>query len=229
MAVTLEKVVPFGRSLDEYRKIFSLADNDLNRRIIGIGDGPASFNAEMTALGKHVVSVDPVYAFSGDEIERQFNAVVDDIIAQVKATPDDWTWSYHKSADELRACRVRVLQTFIADYDQGRSEGRYVEGELPRLSFADDGFDLALCSHLLFLYSDHLSYEFHEASILEMLRLAPEARIFPLLTLARQRSPYIDPLIDQLKSRGYRASIERVDYEMQRGGNEMLQVMRQEG
>lgn len=230
MAVTLDKVIPFGRSLDEYRKIFSLSDADLGRRIVGVGDGPASFNAEMTALGKSVVSVDPVYTFTADEIEGQFNAVVDNIIAQVKATPDDWVWNYHRSADDLRACRVKVLKKFLADYDQGKREGRYVNGELPRLSFADDHFDLALCSHLLFLYSDHLSCEFHQAAILEMLRLAPEARIFPLLTLARQRSPHVDPVIEKLQSLGYRASIERVDYELQRGGNEMLKVTRdQEG
>jgi len=226
MAVTLNTVIPFGRSLDEYRRLFSLSDADLDIRIIGIGDGPASFNAEMTALGKKVVSVDPVYAFTAYDIEQQFNAVVDNIIAQVKATPDDWVWTYHPSADDLRACRVRVLKSFLADYEQGRREGRYVNGELPRLSFTDSAFDLALCSHLLFLYSDHLSYEFHEAAILEMLRLAPEVRIFPLLTLARESSPYVDPLLDKLQSLGYRASIERVDYELQRGGNEMLRVFR---
>lgn len=89
MAMQLDKVVPFGRSLDEYRQMFALSEDDLTRNIIGVGDGPASFNAEMHALGKRVVSVDPLFAFSAGDIERRFYAVVDDIIAQVKSTPDD--------------------------------------------------------------------------------------------------------------------------------------------
>ena len=46
----------------------------------------------------------------------------------------------------------------------GRADGRYVEAELPTLPFADRSFDLALCSHLLFLYSVQLGEEFHRDS-----------------------------------------------------------------
>ena len=52
MVMKLEKVVPFGRSLDEYKNMFTLSDSDLEKTIVGIGDGPASFNAELSALGK---------------------------------------------------------------------------------------------------------------------------------------------------------------------------------
>ena len=51
MVMKLENIVPFGRSLDEYKNMFSLYDGDLGKNIIGVGDGPASFNAEMFALG----------------------------------------------------------------------------------------------------------------------------------------------------------------------------------
>ena len=81
----LERVVPFGRSLDEYKNMFALVDGDLSKNILGVGDGPASFNAEMFALGKPVVSVDPLYIFREEQIEKQFYSVVDDIISQVKA------------------------------------------------------------------------------------------------------------------------------------------------
>ncbi len=58
MAFTLDKVVPWGRSLDEYRRMFALTDSDLEKRILGCADGPASFNAELTANGGSVVSCD---------------------------------------------------------------------------------------------------------------------------------------------------------------------------
>ncbi len=60
MAMQLDQVVPFGRSLGEYRAMFSLSHDDLDKKIVGVADGPASFNAEMQARGKHVISIDPL-------------------------------------------------------------------------------------------------------------------------------------------------------------------------
>lgn len=228
MAMILEKVVPFGRSLDEYKRMFALADGDLDKRIVGAADGPASFNAEMSALGKAVVSVDPLYVHGAAAIERQFHAVIDDIIAQLRDTADDWVWTYHRSPEHLRENRVRALRRFLDDYAKGRSEGRYVVGGLPRLEFPDNTFELALCSHFLFLYSDHLSYEFHLTAVRELLRVAAEVRIFPLLTLMRRVSPYVAPLIEGLAAEGFAARVERVGYELQRGGNEMLCIRRRD-
>ena len=220
----LENVVPFGRSMHEYEKMFLLSDEDINKKIIGVGDGPASFNAEMFAQGKSVVSVDPLYVFRAEEIEKRFYSVVDNIIAQVKSTPNDWVWSYHKSPEHLKENRLNVLRRFVADYENGKNQGRYVIGELPILEFDDSQFQLALCSHFLFLYSDHFTYEFHRASVLEMLRVASEVRFFPLLTLMLRESPYVQPLIEELTSEGFAVSVEKVGYELQRGGNEMLRI-----
>jgi hypothetical protein len=64
----LSEIIPWGRTFAEYRLMFDLSDADLNKRILGCGDGPASFNAEMTELGYTVVSIDPVYQFSAPEI-----------------------------------------------------------------------------------------------------------------------------------------------------------------
>lgn len=226
MVMILEKVVPFGRSLEEYRRMFALTDSDLDKRIVSAADGPASFNAEMSVLGKTVISVDPLYVYGAGAIERQFHAVVDGIIAQVQDTPDDWVWTYHRSPEDLRENRVSALHLFLADYERGKSQGRYVTGELPRLDFPDNTFDLALCSHFLFLYSDHLSLEFHLAAVGELLRVAAEVRIFPLLTLMRRRSPYTEPLIERLAAEGLAVRVEKVCYELQRGGDEMLRIQR---
>lgn len=224
MAMRLDRVVPFGRTLDEYINIFHLSDADLNKRILGVGDGPASFNAEGTAQGKSIISIDPVYEFSGDQIEMRFNDVVDDIIDQVEATPQDWSWTYHRSPQDLRQTRILALKRFLADYQVGKQEGRYLLEALPSLSFTDQFFELALCSHFLFLYSEQVDYDFHRASIYEMLRVSAEIRIFPLMTLMLTRSPHLEPLILDLRKHGYRVFTQRVPYELQRGGNEMLVV-----
>lgn len=226
MAMQLDQVVPFGRSLDEYRAMFSLSDDDLTKDIIGVADGPASFNAEMQAQGKRVISVDPLYVLNGADIERRFYAVADDIIQQVKATPDDWVWAYHKSPNQLLETRSQVLTRFLAHFGARQSPGRYVAGELPHLAFHDNQFDLALCSHFLFLYSDHFPYEFHRAAILDMLRISAEVRVFPLMTLKLTLSPYMELLLHDLTIQGHLAEICTVRYELQRGGNQMLLIRR---
>jgi len=226
MAMQLDRVVPFGRSLDEYIKMFSLSDRDLQSSILSVADGPASFNAEGTAQGYQIQSVDPLYAFSADEIRDRFYAVRDSIIAQIKATPDDWVWRYHKSADDLKDRRTQVTENFAADYDIGKQQGRYTVGELPHLAYADNTFDLGLCSHFLFLYSAQFDETFHIAAIEEMLRICQSVRIFPLLTLSQEKSPYIATVIEHLEKAAYQCAIEKVDYELQPGGNEMLKINR---
>ncbi len=224
MAMKLDNVVPFGRSLDEYQKMFALSASDLTLNLLGVADGPASFNAELSARGGRVTSTDPVYALDAGQIRSRFDAVLDNIIAQVEATPDDWVWSYHGSPAGLRANRIRVTELFVKDFARHRGSDRYIAAELPVLPFADQQFELALCSHFLFLYSAHFSLEFHLASILEMLRVAHEVRIFPLLTLARERSPHLMPVAGLLADRGFGVETHRVEYELQRGGNEMLVI-----
>jgi hypothetical protein len=79
MAMKLDKVVPFGRSLDEYMKMFNLLEIDLQKNIISLADGTASFNAEATLRGGKIISVDPIYYLTSTEINQRFNEVVDNI------------------------------------------------------------------------------------------------------------------------------------------------------
>jgi hypothetical protein len=66
----LAEVIPWGRSFEDYSRMFDLTGNDLRRTVLGCGDRPASFNAEAAARGLRVVSCDPIYAFSTGEIAR---------------------------------------------------------------------------------------------------------------------------------------------------------------
>ncbi len=218
----LDNIVPFGRSKSEYELMFALSESDRAKRIIGIGDGPASFNAEMTAAGYQVTSIDPIYQFTGAEIKSRFDACVDGIIEQVRNTPNNWIWNYHKSPEDLRVNREQAIAVFLKDYDRGKIEGRYLNAELPKLDFQDKQFQLALCSHFLFLYSAHLSLEFHIDSIRELCRIAEEVRIFPILTLTQERSPYLDSVRDNLAKEGIISEIIQVPYELQKGGNQMI-------
>jgi len=172
------------------------------------------------------VSTDPLYAWSGEDIRARFEAASDSIMAQVRATHHKWTWSFHRDPDDLLANRRAALERFLADYESGLRERRYVMAELPSLPFESGSFGLAVSSHFLFLYSDLLSQDFHLRSVRELCRVAREARIFPLLTLDWKRSPYVDVVRAAVAADGWASEIVRVDYEFQRGGNEMLRVFR---
>ena len=218
----LDSVVPWGRTLAEYRLMFDLSEQDLHKKILGCGDGPASFNTEMTALGYSVVSIDPIYQFSAEQIEQRVHATYDTIISQVKENTQRYCWTTFPNADALGQARLAAMQDFLADYDAGKSTGRYRYQALPKLELADNSYDVCVCSHLLFLYSDQLSLDFHLASIHELLRVASEVRIFPLLTLDCQSSPYLEIVMKTLSEQGSQAHIQSVGYEFQKGGNQML-------
>jgi hypothetical protein len=224
MVMQLERVVPFGRSLDEYVKMFDLTEQDLRKTILSVADGPASFNAEATQLGYSIKSIDPLYNFTAEQIRSRFYEVVDNIIEQIERTPSDWVWTYHGSPSELRQNRERAISLFCDDYEYGKEQGRYEVGELPGLNYRNCEYELGLCSHFLFLYSDHFDGAFHLSSIVEMLRVCQEIRIFPLLTLMLQPSPYLKTIVKYLEGKGYNCEISKVAYELQRGGNEMLKI-----
>ena len=98
-------------------------------------------------------------------------------------TPIDLHRGKIRSPEHLVAIRSRAMEQFLGDFERGKKEGRYVDQSLPSLRAGDGEFELAPCSHFLFLYSEEFSADFHLAAILEMLRVAGEARIFPLLDM----------------------------------------------
>ena len=224
MSFTLSQVVPWGRSFEEYVAMFALTDADLGGRILGCGDGPASFNAVLASTGGRIVSVDPLYRFSRDDIRERIRRTYAEVLEQTRKNAHEFVWTNIKSVDELGRLRMAAMEGFLSDYPQGVLENRYVDGELPRLPFPDRSFDLAICSHLLFLYGAHLSEDFHVESIQELCRVAGEARVFPLLELGSRKSRHVPAVITRLTAAGYAVSIETVPYEFQRGGNQMMRV-----
>ncbi|AFZ56714.1 SAM-dependent methyltransferase [Anabaena cylindrica FACHB-243] len=222
----LNEVVPWGRTLQEYKLMFNLSATDLNKKILGCGDGPASFNAEMTELGYSVVSIDPIYEFSGNQIRQRVQETYEPIISQVKQNVDHYVWNNFHDPEQLGYARLSAMEKFLLDYEIGRIKGRYLWQSLPKLELADNQFELCVCSHLLFLYSDHLSLDFHIASIHELLRISKEVRIFPLLKLDCEPSPYLELVIKNLSSQQFDVKVQPVAYEFQKGGNQMLKINR---
>lgn len=224
MPFTLSEVVPWGRAYDEYVSMFSLSPSDLNKRILGCGDGPACFNSAHSSRGGSVVSSDPIYAFSAEEIRGQVEKTFDTILEQARKNRDEFIWESISSVEDLGKIRMAAMESFLEDFSIGKAEGRYIAGGLPDLPFRDKEFDIALCSHLLFLYSSQLSLEFHFASIRDLCRTAREVRIFPLVELGGKKPRHLEPLIDRLEKERYHIEVKEVPYQFVKGGNQMAVI-----
>jgi len=220
MTIQYKDIVPWGRNFDEYSRMFDLNASELCLRILGCGDGPASFNVECNQRGGNVVSVDPLYGFSLETIQRRIAETCEDVLSQTRAHQDKYIWDVISSPDELGRIRMEAMQRFLDSYEAGKLENKYIPGELPSLPFPDQSFDLALSSHFLFLYTDNLTFDFHVASIREMLRVAREVRVFPLLDVNADESRYVRGVLKHFQE--YVPEIRKVNYEFQRGGNQML-------
>ena len=147
------------------------------------------------------------------------------MIEQTRQNQSEFVWTEYASVEELGRARMASMERFLDDFDAGRESGRYLLAELPALPFKDRAFELALCSHFLFLYTEQFSQKFHLDSIVEMCRVAKEVRIFPLLGLGSIPSRHVFPVVKTLRRIGFRVNTETVEYEFQRGGNQMMRIL----
>jgi hypothetical protein len=227
MPIKYQSIVPWGRSFEEYRLMFNLSERDLDLRILGCADGPASFNAEMFRRGKRAVSVDPLYRFTAQQIRERIAETSDDVLRQTGENKDKFIWKTISSIDELRIVRMSAMEIFLEDYNRGKEQQRYRTAELPSLPFENDEYDLALCSHFLFLYTDNLSLKFHIDAVKEMCRVAKEVRIFPILDANANRSAYVDHVKKVFDGSIGKIMEEHVPYEFQKRGNIMMRIIRE--
>ena len=226
MSFRYKDIVPWGRSFDEYLDMFNLSEDDLARDIVDVGGGPASFNSGMHQRGTPIISVDPIYRFSETELRQRIQETYKDIITQAFRNRDKFVWTRFSSVGELVAFRRQTMEAFCQDFETGRQQGRYVVAALPNLPFPDRHFDLVLSAHLLFFYSANRDLEFHLDAIRELLRIGNEVRIFPIVDVNNSLSPFLLPVIRELKKDGINASLECVPYHLQKTGNQMLRLRR---
>lgn len=224
MAFLLKNVVPWGRRFSEYQDMFHLTDEEIvSKRIVSFGDGPASFNAEGTRMGGNIISLDPIYQFSKQELVGRLEETRGIVMEQMRQNQDHYKWDRIKSLEELEQVRLSAIQMFLDDFEQGLLEQRYQYHELPeRTEYEEDSFDLGLSSHFLLLYTA-LGLDFHIHSIEEMLRICKEIRIFPLVDLNAEKTQLTQEVIDYFQAQ-YEVQVKQVGYEFQKGADKMLVI-----
>ena len=222
--LVLEKVVLVGRTLDEYARCFTLDLDALRgRRILDVAAGVSSFCAEAHEQGLDVTAFDLIYDWAPHDIAVRCGPDLDYVVRAVDGLKT-YKWDFYQNPTRLRSFRERAYQTFLADYALHRGT-RYRGGRLPHLPFADRTFDLTLASYLLFAYEDQFDYEFHKASVLELMRVTRgEARLYPIVNFEAKRCTYIDRMKADRALSHLKFEEVQTDFEFLVGSNWFLRV-----
>jgi len=214
------EVLVTSRAFEEYRAFFDLTDDDLRGTVLDCGGGASGFTAVAAAAGTRATAIDPMYA-DLDAVRAAAADASAGADAIVDRHDDRFVWDWYGTRARRSALRAAALDAFLADV--GEHPDRYVAGALPLLPCSDAAFDLALCSHLLFTWSDVLDEAWHEAALRELARTAREVRVFPLVVQGTgEPVAFLPGLLDRLRGDGYLAEVRRVPYRFQRRGDAML-------
>ena len=157
-----------SRSFEEYEAFFGLAPGDLAGTVLDCSAGASGFAATANARGGRVTAVDPAYGQAAEPLGAAAEAALVEGEAILAEHADRYLWSWYGGLERHHQIRRAALAEFLADLR--RHPEAYVAGGLPDLPFEDGAFDLALCSHLLFTWSNVLDEAWHEAALLELLR-----------------------------------------------------------
>lgn len=219
------------RSLDEYVRMFSLAEDWMKRypTVLDAAAGMSSFTVDARSSGIRAVAADPAYGMSMDEMQARGRSEMAEAAAKLERMAHLYDWSYYGSLEEHRSRRELSFERFLRDYGANAEHGAYVRAALPQLPFADGAFSLVLCSHFLFLYREQFSFDFHRAAVLEMLRVTKpggEIRIYPLVDFQSRQDPQTDTLFAELAAAGGQVELIPSGLPFIPGSSRLLRVVR---
>jgi len=218
--LNLKNIALIGRTFEEYYHMFNL-DDLAGGNILDVASGVSSFCADANRQGFKVTASDKIYSSSPYEIEPKCKQDLDIIIKQMPEIADLFNF---KNIESLKNQREKAYKLFIEDFRKYGTR-RYVPVEYPVTDFGRNQFDISLLSHFLFLYEEHLSYDFHKSTILELLRITTkEIRIFPIVNLKGKKSIFVELLMRDKDFGCLQISINRVRYEFMKNGNEMMVI-----
>lgn len=223
----MRKLVLWGHSVDEYREMFDLSQEDMNSRILEYGCGPSAVNAQQVHEAHEAVSCDPLFVLDKDTLNSKSVMIFAQMVDEVRKEQQQFDFSEYGGLDKLIEHRKKGMSEFFADYEQGKAEGRYYGVTDYHLPYPDFSFDYALSAHYLFADLEEQTVEFHLNTIRELARVASEVRIFPLIDREGNTSELVGPVLLQLQKEGYGAEVREVNYHLHKAENAMLRVWAQ--
>ncbi len=227
-AQAIGQLIITSRPFSDYQDMFLLTDADLVAGpILDCPGGASPFGAQVRARGGTVVSVDPAYRIPREELSARVSRDLGHSATWTAENAHNFDWDYLGSPDSLRRLFEVSADMFFADYLSDRQ--RYVAATLPELPFSCAAFRLAVCSHLLFCYPEFLTYDGHLAGLLELIRVADELRVYPLVDTCGRPYPKLDELRTALAEHGVRTEIRTAACTYIVGADQLLICRREPG
>jgi hypothetical protein len=227
--LTLDRVVFYGRTLQEYQLIFNFDhDEHAGLKILDCPAGASSFTAEACRLGVDAVAVDPMFGKPAVDLLKAGEEDINHVMSGVSKSPDLFNWSFYPTLEVLRSYRMTALRRFSHDYATPGSAERYINASLPTLPFEDGSFDVALSGHFLFTYSDMYDYDFHLKALLELMRVSrEEVRVYPVVGRDGCKPEFFGDLLSSLAKEGVKSELIPSRFEFQKSGSQILRLTRQ--
>jgi hypothetical protein len=222
----LRDVIAIGRTFDEYCRMFNLTFTRLKGvAVLDAGGGVSSFTAEANGLGLNVKSADRIYGFSPQELESKSAVDLAEMLSKIDDIKENYNWDFYGNSTGLAQYRENARAGFIADYKVNRAS-HYVKTSFPWTVFTGGEFDITIMSHLLFLYDEHLDYEFHADTVAELLRITrEEVMIYPLFNLRWKKCLFVDRIMGDARFSKSRFTVKKSGFEFVKGANEYLSIM----
>lgn len=226
MNLDLDRIVFIGRTYSEYLDMFDLHESELEgRTILDCPAGACSFTAEGSRRGFDIMAADIAYQFGPDELELKGVKDLEHAKVRLQEAQGEYIWDYYCTVEGHQKHREEALSQ--SSQHRRQFPEKYMYAEFPKLPFADQSVDLTLSAHFLFMYADRLSKQFHEESLLELMRITrEEIRIFPLVDLSSRRYEALDELIQLAISKGWVAEELKSDYQFQKHADHYLKLTR---
>lgn len=217
------------RPLADYRTMFLLTDPELTAGpILDCAAGASPFGAQARLRGGSVVSVDPLFTASREELVELARRDTERVADWVAANPGAFDWDYLGAPEPALRAWDLAIDLFALDYEPDGH--RYVAAALPSLPFPDGRFRLTVSSHYLFTYPAQVSFAEHVAAIAELVRVTTgEVRLSPLIDTGAVTYPRLAELRATVHGLGICTEIRTVSGAYQPGGNHTLVCWRPDG
>jgi hypothetical protein len=210
-------------SYEDYVQMFSLHEQDLAKRILNIPGGMSDFNAKASAAGADVVTVGGFYDLDLETMQQYTDDLMQHYIHNFNQATNLLVSAQQDFTTSILARWQLAQQNFMADIVDGLAEQRYLLGRFPQLPFADNEFELALCSDLVFDQEEATGCTYIEI-ISELTRIATEVRIFPLNNSEGVPSEELGPALLTLQQNNFGAEVKEIPFHQLQGSNAMLRI-----
>ena len=211
-----------ARGIEYYRNVFNLTRREVETlNILDCAAGASTSVSEIHRAGGTATAVDASYVDGSDHVQDRVRRNLANAEGWLSKHAEAIDWNILGSIEQYRHQMRANLDTFLTDW--ASHPHRYVAGALPELPFAGGTFDLALCSNFLFAYPDS-GIQFHEAAVFELLRVAREVRIHPLVSGDGGEVEFVDCIVETTRNAGYQVSRIEVHNSWLISADESLQI-----